>query len=127
MKNTALTVGAVTLLGQGIGLAAGTGSGSGSLSYLHISDTRTSDLNREIVVPRGEDITETISNVANALWEALGNEVGNYEIGNPNNYKSSTNVRITAYNQSGQVTANNTYTAFFGGPITIIKYRLEPV
>ena len=56
MKKSALTVGAITLLTQGIGLADGTGSGSGN--YLHIWPAQPSstepdvkDANGNIIIP----------------------------------------------------------------------------
>ena len=78
MKKTALSVGAVTLLGQGIGLAAG--SSGGGLRWLHVSDKRTSPVRRTVTVPY-QDPDDIPALYAEALWGMLGNNTEQHEIG----------------------------------------------
>ena len=118
MKKTALSVGAVTLLGQGIGLAAG--SSGGGLRWLHVSDKRTSSVGRTVTVPY-QDPDDIPALYAEALWGMLGNNTEQHEIGRPEEYESTNEVKISTSGAiSGQTNGNNTYiavgTAVAGGP-----------
>ena len=125
MKNTALTVGAVTLLGQGIGLAAG--SSGGGLRWLHVADKRTSSVGRTVTVPH-QDPDDIPALYAEALWGMLGNNTEQHEIGRPEEYESTNEVKISTSGAiSGQQNGNNTYTVTFESPIEMTKTILKRI
>ena len=119
MKKSALTVGAITLLGQGIGLAAG--SSSNPLLLLLWED-KSSGMNVSVTVTASNAMTAQVSAVI-GIYDAISGTPIPHKVYYANHEAASGKEIIPgAYTDSVTDNQNGTYTIVFRGPITARKH-----
>lgn len=134
MKKSALTVGAITLLSQGIGLAAGS-SGSGGLSWLKISVTRSTSLARTVnvtvlgsAINMDQSMATAVAKAVELMFATMGNSVDNYTVGDPNDFKSADRYDIDMNGSTPQIDylGNDQWQVTISGVFSITHTILEP-
>ena len=119
MKTSALTVGALTLLSQGIALASGE-SGSNPLMWLEYEEKSTaSDVSG---TGSGDNAFEAATEMGLQAWDSIEGEPLHYfSFGNCEVYKAlEINCSSGLYVENN---GNGAFTTVWGGPVTIRKYH----
>jgi hypothetical protein len=126
MKKTALTAGAVTLLGQGVSLA------SGSLSFI-ISESKTRNTDYTTTVqspgPVGNmdfgAILAAITAAGNKLYDIIPGNSQKVEGTDRSAYVSDPMMIMSGTNNSATFLGNGEWEVFLGGPIKVTKQYLK--